>query len=65
MSRTAEPQPSIHRIAIVGAGTIGASWAALFLARGMDAVVSHMRIVYCASVVHAIPQAVLTPSTRT
>lgn len=40
MSRTAEPQPSIRRIAIVGAGTIGASWAALFLARGMDVVVS-------------------------
>ena len=40
MSRTAEPQPSISRIAVVGAGTIGASWAALFLARGMDVVVS-------------------------
>lgn len=40
MSRTAEPQPSIRRIAVVGAGTIGASWAALFLARGMDVVVS-------------------------
>ena len=40
MSRTAEPQPSIRRIAIVGAGTIGARWAALFLARGMDVVVS-------------------------
>ncbi len=39
MSRTAEPQPSIRRIAVVGAGTIGASWAALFLARGMDVVV--------------------------
>ncbi|MGE8570080.1 L-carnitine dehydrogenase [compost metagenome] len=40
MSRTAEPQSSIRRIAIVGAGTIGASWAALFLARGMEVVVS-------------------------
>ncbi|MFF7055028.1 3-hydroxyacyl-CoA dehydrogenase NAD-binding domain-containing protein [Achromobacter spanius] len=40
MSRTAEPQPSIRRIAVVGAGTIGASWAALFLARGMEVVVS-------------------------
>ncbi|MCD0500223.1 3-hydroxyacyl-CoA dehydrogenase NAD-binding domain-containing protein [Achromobacter spanius] len=40
MSHTAAPQPSIRRIAIVGAGTIGASWAALFLARGMEVVVS-------------------------
>ena len=40
MSRTAEPQSSIRRIAVVGAGTIGASWAALFLARGMEVVVS-------------------------
>ena len=39
MSRTAEPQSSIRRIAVVGAGTIGASWAALFLARGIDVVV--------------------------
>lgn len=27
---------SIQRIAIIGTGTIGASWAALFLARGLD-----------------------------
>lgn len=40
MSRTAEPQSPIRRIAVIGAGTIGASWAALFLARGMDVVVS-------------------------
>jgi 3-hydroxyacyl-CoA dehydrogenase, NAD binding domain len=26
----------IHRIAIIGTGVIGASWAALFLARGLD-----------------------------
>ncbi|ADP18140.1 3-hydroxyacyl-CoA dehydrogenase, C-terminal domain protein 3 [Achromobacter xylosoxidans A8] len=32
--------PAIRRIAIVGAGTIGASWAALFLARGLAVVVS-------------------------
>ena len=28
----------IHRIAIVGTGTIGASWAAQYLARGLDVV---------------------------
>src|SRR6266705_4447041 len=28
----------IHRIAIVGTGVIGASWAALYLARGFDVV---------------------------
>ncbi len=32
--------PAIRRVAIVGAGTIGASWAALFLARGLEVVVS-------------------------
>lgn len=32
--------PVIRRVAIVGAGTIGASWAALFLARGLEVVVS-------------------------
>lgn len=32
--------PAIRRVAIVGAGTIGASWAALFLAHGLDVVVS-------------------------
>lgn len=32
--------PAIRRVAIVGAGTIGASWAALFLARGLVVVVS-------------------------
>lgn len=31
---------SIRRVAIVGAGTIGASWAALFLAHGLEVVVS-------------------------
>ena len=31
------PEPSsVHRVGIIGAGTIGASWAAYFLARGMD-----------------------------
>lgn len=40
MSRTATPAPSIRRVAIVGAGTIGASWAALFLAHGLSVVVS-------------------------
>ena len=30
----------ISRVAVIGAGTIGASWAALFLARGLDVVVS-------------------------
>lgn len=34
------PTPSINRVAIVGAGTIGASWAALFLAHGLEVVVS-------------------------
>lgn len=32
--------PSVRRVAVVGAGTIGASWAALFLARGLEVVVS-------------------------
>lgn len=40
MSRTATPAPSIRRVAIVGAGTIGASWAALLLAHGLSVVVS-------------------------
>lgn len=40
MSSTATPFPSIRRVAIVGAGTIGASWAALFLAHGLEVVVS-------------------------
>ena len=31
---------AIRRVAIVGAGTIGASWAALFLAHGLEVVVS-------------------------
>ncbi|WP_241119734.1 3-hydroxyacyl-CoA dehydrogenase NAD-binding domain-containing protein, partial [Achromobacter xylosoxidans] len=31
--------PAIRRVAIVGAGTIGASWAALFLAYGLEVVV--------------------------
>ncbi|MFY1963299.1 3-hydroxyacyl-CoA dehydrogenase [Achromobacter xylosoxidans] len=33
------PSPAIRRVAIVGAGTIGASWAALFLAYGLEVVV--------------------------
>ena len=28
----------IHHIAIIGTGVIGASWAALFLARGLDVI---------------------------
>ena len=28
----------IHRIAIIGTGVIGASWTALFLAKGLDVV---------------------------
>jgi len=35
------PRPEeIRRVTVIGAGTIGASWAALFLARGLDVVVS-------------------------
>ena len=31
------PEPSsVHRVGVIGAGTIGASWAAYFLARGME-----------------------------
>jgi carnitine 3-dehydrogenase len=33
-------QPSIRRVAVVGAGTIGASWTAYFLAHGLDVTVS-------------------------
>ncbi|KAG1253237.1 hypothetical protein G6F65_017553 [Rhizopus arrhizus] len=40
MPSTATSNPSIRRVAIVGAGTIGASWAALFLAHGLEVVVS-------------------------
>lgn len=32
--------PGIRRVAVVGAGTIGASWAALFLSHGLEVVVS-------------------------
>jgi 3-hydroxyacyl-CoA dehydrogenase len=32
--------PSFRRVAVVGAGTIGASWAAAFLSRGLEVVVS-------------------------
>lgn len=34
------PQHPIRRVAVIGAGTIGASWAALFLSRGLEVVVS-------------------------
>ena len=34
------PNHPIRRVAVIGAGTIGASWAALFLSRGLDVVVS-------------------------
>jgi carnitine 3-dehydrogenase len=30
----------VRRVAVIGAGTIGASWATLFLARGLDVAVS-------------------------
>ncbi|MBB5694948.1 3-hydroxyacyl-CoA dehydrogenase NAD-binding domain-containing protein [Muricoccus pecuniae] len=36
----ASEETAIRRVAVVGAGTIGASWAALFLARGLDVVVT-------------------------
>jgi 3-hydroxyacyl-CoA dehydrogenase len=40
-SSMAYPQPSeVSRVAVVGAGTIGASWAAWFLARGMSVAVT-------------------------
>ena len=29
---------TVHRIAIVGTGVIGASWAAYYLARGFDVI---------------------------
>ncbi|MDI4655258.1 3-hydroxyacyl-CoA dehydrogenase NAD-binding domain-containing protein [Xanthobacter autotrophicus] len=35
-----QPNHPIRRVAVIGAGTIGASWAALFLSRGLDVVVS-------------------------
>src|SRR5216683_5790749 len=33
---TMSVNPSIHRIAIVGTGVIGASWATYYLSRGFD-----------------------------
>jgi 3-hydroxyacyl-CoA dehydrogenase len=30
------PQHTVQRVAIVGTGTIGASWATYYLARGFD-----------------------------
>lgn len=33
-------RPAIVRVAVIGAGTIGASWAAFFLSRGLNVVVS-------------------------
>jgi carnitine 3-dehydrogenase len=33
----------VHRIAIVGTGVIGASWAAEYLARGFDVVADRPR----------------------
>src|ERR1700678_2872354 len=38
--RLAMTLPSIRRVAVVGAGTIGASWTAYFLAHGLDVTVS-------------------------
>lgn len=41
MSSTATPSSlDIRRVAVVGAGTIGASWAALFLAHGLEVVIT-------------------------
>src|SRR2546421_3246129 len=37
-SNSSTPQKPIRRIAIVGTGVIGASWAAYYLARGFDVV---------------------------
>ncbi|MFS8038359.1 3-hydroxyacyl-CoA dehydrogenase NAD-binding domain-containing protein [Xanthobacter sp. AM11] len=37
---SAGTSPPIRRVAVIGAGTIGASWAALFLSRGLEVVVS-------------------------
>ncbi|WP_247874566.1 3-hydroxyacyl-CoA dehydrogenase NAD-binding domain-containing protein, partial [Azospirillum sp. TSH20] len=35
------PDPdAVGRVAVIGAGTIGASWAALFLSRGMSVAIS-------------------------
>ena len=36
----APPPIAVRRVACIGAGTIGASWAAYFLSRGLDVVVS-------------------------
>jgi 3-hydroxyacyl-CoA dehydrogenase len=36
MTDTSPTIDAIDRVAIIGAGTIGASWAALFLARGLS-----------------------------
>lgn len=36
----AEGGPDIRRVAVIGAGTIGASWAAYFLSRGLEVAVS-------------------------
>lgn len=33
---SAQPTPAITRVAVIGTGVIGASWAAHFLARGLD-----------------------------
>ena len=35
-----QPNAGITRVAVVGAGTIGASWAAYFLSRGLEVVAS-------------------------
>ncbi len=34
------PRPTHRRVAVVGAGTIGASWTAWFLSRGLEVVAS-------------------------
>src|ERR1700743_3589916 len=34
--RTMSENHSIQRVAVIGTGVIGASWAALFLAKGLD-----------------------------
>ena len=39
MSASAADQSEVRRVAVLGAGTIGASWTALFLAGGHEVAV--------------------------
>jgi len=36
----ATPHPSIRTVAVIGTGTIGASWTALFSGHGLDVIAS-------------------------